>query len=71
MDEMPLKIKTTTLPINIPSKNMSSEQYSLNNMRFDPIKNSPPTQWKIRLNKRVGDSPIKHTLHNNKPLCAQ
>jgi len=30
------------------------EQYSLNTMRFDPTQNSPPSLWKMRLNKRVG-----------------
>lgn len=66
---MPLKRKTS-LPITIQSKNIS-EQYSLNNLRFDPNQNSPPTLWKIRLNKRIGSSsPIKHTMHN-KPLCVE
>ena len=59
---MPLKIKTS-LPITIQSKSIY-EQCSLNNMRFDPTQNSPPTLWKMRLNKRVGDSPIKHVIHN-------
>jgi len=75
MDEISIirKIKTTSLPIPIPSKNISSEQYSLNNMRFDPTQNSPPTQWKLRLNQRVGNSPIKNVvmpINNKTTLCA-
>jgi len=75
MDEISIirKIKTTSLPIAIPSKNISSEQYSLNNMRFDPTQNSPPTQWKLRLNQRVGNSPIKNVampITNKTTLCA-
>jgi hypothetical protein len=55
MDEIPLKRKIS-LPITI-----TSNQSSLNNMRFDPNQNSPPTLWKLRLDKRVGsNSPIKH-----------
>jgi hypothetical protein len=47
-------------PINI-KPNTKVEQYSLNNMRFDPTQNSPPSLWKTRLNKRVGESPIKYS----------
>jgi hypothetical protein len=45
------------------------KQYSLNNTSFDPTQNSPPSIWKMRLNKRVGDSPIKHI--RAAPLCIQ
>ena len=38
--------------IAIPVKHIT-EQYSLNTMRFDPTQNSPPSLWKMRLNKRV------------------
>jgi hypothetical protein len=47
-------------PININPKT-KVEQYSLNNMCFDPTQNSPPSLWKMRLNKRVGESPIKYS----------
>ena len=56
MDE--IRIIHKSKPIAIQQK-----QYSLNNMSFDPTsQNSPPSVWKVRLNKRVGDSPIKHTI---------
>lgn len=42
-----------TIAIAIPT------QQSLINMRFDPTQNSPPSLWKLRLNKRVADSHIK------------
>ena len=45
-------------PIEIPKK--QNEQYSIKSNCFDPTQNSPPSLWKIRLNKRLGDSPIKH-----------
>ena len=61
MDEKPIIIKSQ--PISI-SSNRNIQQYSLNNMRFDPTQNSPPSLWKMRLNKRVGDSPIKHVANN-------
>ena len=59
MDEKPLISKTIPINNHLQSRN-KSEQHSLINMRFDPIQNSPPSLWKIRLNKRVGNSPIKH-----------
>ena len=61
MDEKPIMSKSQ--PISI-STNRNVQQYSLNNMRFDPNQNSPPTLWKMRLNKRVGDSPIKNITNN-------
>jgi len=61
MDEKPIINKSQ--PISI-SSNRNIQQYSLNNMRFDPTQNSPPSLWKIRLNKRVGDSPIKNVVNN-------
>ena len=66
MDEISITRKISK-PITIQSSN-KSEQYSLNNMRFDPIQNSPPTQWKIRLNQRVGNSPIKNIMTMNKEI---
>ncbi len=61
---MPTRNKS--IPINIQqSKNILTEQYSLNHMRFDPTQNSPPTLWKMRLNQRVGNSPIKHLMQRN------
>jgi hypothetical protein len=48
-------IKHVTLPIPIIIK-----QYNLNNSSFDPTQNSPPSLWKMRLNKRIGDSPIRN-----------
>ena len=55
MDEKPM---TNTLPIVIQSQSRHRpDQYSLNNIRFDPIiQNSPPNSWNKRLNKRVGQS---------------
>ena len=61
MDEKPIMIKSQ--PISIIS-NRIMQQYSLNNMKFDPTQNSPPSLWKMRLNKRVGDSPIKNVVNN-------
>ena len=50
--------KTVTLPIAITMPiAIKSEQYNLNNMRFDPTQNSPPSVWKTRLNKRIAASP--------------
>jgi len=49
------KTKPVTLPIPIIIK-----QYNLNNSSFDPTQNSPPSLWKMRLNKRIGDSPIRY-----------
>jgi len=67
MDEISITRKISK-PITIQSSN-KSEQYSLNNMRFDPIQNSPPTQWKLRLNQRVGNSPIKNIMTMNKEIA--
>jgi len=61
MDEKPIINKSQ--PISIIS-NRTVQQYSLNNMKFDPTQNSPPSLWKMRLNKRVGDSPIKNVVNN-------
>ena len=49
-----------------------AEQYNLIHMRFDPTQNSPPSLWKIRLNKRnglgnavgLGTRPIKYDHKN-------
>ena len=52
---------STTTPIEI-SRNMPffNEQYSIKMNCFDPTQNSPPSVWKMRLTKRLGDSPIKY-----------
>ena len=42
----PIAIKQTTDTI----------QYNINSIRFDPTQNSPPSLWKMRLNKRVGNN---------------
>jgi len=49
------------IPIEI-SKNImnQNQEYSIKNNCFDPTQNSPPSVWKMRLNKRLGDSPIKY-----------
>lgn len=48
-----------TKAIAIP-KRVISEQYSLSNIHFGPTQNSPPSLWKMRLNKRIGtDNPLK------------
>ena len=51
MDEKPIINKSQ--PISIIS-NRTVQQYSLNNMKFDPTQISTPSLWKMRLNKRVG-----------------
>ena len=38
------------LPIPIPK----NTQYSLSHIAFDPPQHSPPSLWKMRLNKRIG-----------------
>lgn len=48
------------LPIEI-----KREHYNLISARFDPIQNSPPSLWKMRLNKRMGESPIKNSQKLN------
>jgi hypothetical protein len=54
-------------PINIAIQSINKkDQYSLNNTCFDPTQNSPPSLWKQRLNKRIGDSPVKYS--QNKPF---
>ena len=54
------EIKTATIPIAMPIP-IKKEQYNVINMRFDPVQNSPPSLWKMRLNHRLGESPIKRT----------
>ena len=44
------------IPIQIKKIN---DQYSSSTVHFNPIQNSPPSLWKIRLNKRIGDNPLK------------
>ena len=50
----PIAIKQTTDTI----------QYNINNIRFDPTQNSPPSLWKMRLNKRVGNNSLKNIYKN-------
>ena len=49
---------SNAVPIAI-SKNImiQNEQYSIKNICFDPTQNSPPSVWKMRLTKRLGNSP--------------
>lgn len=47
-----------SLPITIPIQ-MKSNQYSLSHLPFDPTQNSPPSVWKARLNKRIGETQLK------------
>ena len=61
MDE---KLVSKPKPINITVQ--SKNVYSLNNMRFDPTQNSPPSLWKVRLNKRMSDS-HSHS-HSHSPI---
>jgi len=51
--------KAISMPIEIKHKN---EQYSLSKIQFDPIQNSPPSLWKMRLNKRIGETHLKNLL---------
>ena len=53
-----------SIPIAIPTKT-KFEQYSLLHMRFDPPQNSPPSLWKMRLNKRVGKGVSQGVLPPN------
>lgn len=55
---MPL---ATAMPIPIKNK---INQYSLSTMPFDPTQNSPPSLWKIRLNKRIHgmENPLKTSV---------
>jgi hypothetical protein len=43
---------TISKAIQIPTR-QKNEQYSIKNTAFDPTQNSPPSMWKMRLNKRV------------------
>jgi hypothetical protein len=56
MDELS---KARSMPI--PIKPMNA-QYSLSKIQFDPIQNSPPSLWKLRLNKRIGETHLKNLL---------
>lgn len=50
----------------IPIKSITEHYYGLNHTQFDPTQNSPPSLWKMRLNKRIGETPLK----KNKPSVA-
>lgn len=56
MDEI---AKAKSIPIQIKYIN---EQYSLSKIQFDPIQNSPPSLWKMRLNNRIGETRLKNLL---------
>lgn len=53
-----------SIPIVIPTRT-KLEQYSLLHTRFDPPQNSPPSLWKMRLNKRVGKGGPPGVFHLN------
>ena len=48
-------------PIPISMKN---NHYSLSIKQIDPIQNSPPSLWKMRLHKRIGENPLKKVIKN-------
>lgn len=50
--------KTESSPIVIQNQS-NIKQYTLNNIPYEPPQNSPPSIWKLRLNKRIGGSPVK------------
>ena len=52
---------TTSPPIAIKQRT-ETIQYNINNIRFDPTQNSPHSLWKMRLNKRIGDTKLKNIL---------
>ena len=56
-----------SIPIVIPTRT-KLEQYSLLHTSFYPPQNSPPSLWKMRLNKRVGKGgpPGVFPLNNKK-----
>jgi len=56
MNEVSMLIATKPIPISI-----KNNQYSLSIKQIDPIQNSPPSLWKMRLQKRIGDNPLKKT----------
>ena len=60
--------KAIAIPIQLKS---ITKRYSLNNICFDPIQNSPPSLWKMRLNKRIGDNPLKIQKSVDSELCAK
>jgi len=51
----------TSMPMVIKNK---INQYSLSTIAFDPPQNSPPSLWKIRLNKRIYgiENPLKTSV---------
>ena len=58
--------KAVALPIQMKQR---TEHYSLSHLPFDPPQNSPPSLWKMRLHKRIGENPLRKC----KPaeLCAK
>jgi hypothetical protein len=49
-----------------------NHQYSLSTIAFDPIQNSPPCLWKMRLNKRIEQGskgkPLENPTQGASPL---
>jgi len=56
--------KTQSSPIAILTP-INNKQYTLNNIPFEPPQNSPPSIWKMRLNKRIGESPIRKIMNQS------
>jgi len=54
------------LPIQMKPR---TDQYSLSHLPFDPVQNSPPSMWKMRLNKRLGETPLRQCKPTE--LCAK
>ena len=57
-----LEITNTTSPPIAIKQRTETIQYNINNIRFDPTQNSPPSLWKMRLNKRVGNNNNNNNL---------
>jgi hypothetical protein len=65
MDTMKHISHTLSNPIPIKEVSNINKQYGIKNNCFYPVQNSPPSIWKIRLNKRLGDNQINHQYKNN------
>jgi len=56
---------STAKPIISTAIPIITHQYSLKNIQFDPTQNSPPSLWKMRLNKRIdGENHLKNVSNN-------
>ena len=62
----PMDIIASPMDIIAIKTNNISDQYSTKNSCFGPLQNSPPSIWNSRLNKRLGDSPIKYEYLGSK-----